>query len=93
MQIFLERRDIQTRTVFTGNILRQPAMKNVNSRVSDEGYPVADDVMRGGILLACHHGLTPEQLDHIHTSFCEFAGSFSAKAKRRVPLQASAAGI
>jgi CDP-6-deoxy-D-xylo-4-hexulose-3-dehydrase len=93
MQIFLERRDIQTRPVFTGNILRQPAMKDVNSRVSDRGYPVADDVMRGGILLACHHGLTPEQLDHIHASFCEFVDSFSAKPRVRAPLQASAVTI
>ncbi|PDT46722.1 NarL family transcriptional regulator [Sinorhizobium fredii] len=92
MQIFLEGRDIQTRPVFTGNILRQPAMEGVKSRVSHEGYPVADDVMRGGILLACHHGLTPEQLDHIHSSFCEFVDSFSAKPKVRVPLQATAAG-
>ncbi|WP_085035543.1 DegT/DnrJ/EryC1/StrS family aminotransferase [Ensifer aridi] len=90
MQIFLERRDIQTRPVFTGNILRQPAMKDVNSRVSDRGYPVADDVMRGGILLACHHGLTPEQLDHIHASFCDFVDSFSTKPRMRAPLQASA---
>ncbi|WP_034885219.1 DegT/DnrJ/EryC1/StrS family aminotransferase [Ensifer aridi] len=90
MQIFLERRDIQTRPVFTGNILRQPAMKDVNSRVSDKGYPVADDVMRGGILLACHHGLTPEQLDHIHASFCDFVDSFSTKPRMRAPLQASA---
>jgi CDP-6-deoxy-D-xylo-4-hexulose-3-dehydrase len=93
MQIFLERRDIQTRPVFTGNILRQPAMKDVNSRISDRGYPVADDVMRGGILLACHHGLTPEQLDHIHTSFCEFVDSFSAKPRVQAPLQASAVAI
>ncbi|MCA1369657.1 aminotransferase class I/II-fold pyridoxal phosphate-dependent enzyme [Bradyrhizobium sp. BRP14] len=90
MQIFLERRDIQTRPVFTGNILRQPAMKDVNSRVSDKGYPVADDVMRGGILLACHHGLTPEQLEHIHASFCDFVDSFSTKPRMRAPLQASA---
>ncbi|WP_085028052.1 aminotransferase class I/II-fold pyridoxal phosphate-dependent enzyme [Ensifer aridi] len=93
MQIFLERRDIQTRPVFTGNILRQPAMKDVNSRVSDKGYPVADDVMRGGILLACHHGLTPEQLDHIHASFCDFVDSFSTKPRMRAPLQASAVAI
>ncbi|MBB4186319.1 aminotransferase class I/II-fold pyridoxal phosphate-dependent enzyme [Sinorhizobium terangae] len=93
MQIFLERRDIQTRPVFTGNILRQPAMQGVNRRVSQEGYPVADAVMRGGILLACHHGLTSEQLDHIHSSFCEFADSFSAKPKVRIPLQAGATGI
>ncbi|WP_034883486.1 CDP-4-dehydro-6-deoxyglucose reductase, E1 (plasmid) [Ensifer sp. WSM1721] len=93
MQIFLERRDIQTRPVFTGNILRQPAMKGVNSRISDKGYPVADDVMRGGILLACHHGLTPEQLDHIHASFCDFVDSFSTKPRMRAPLQASAVAI
>ena len=28
LQIFLEKRGIQTRTIFTGNILRQPMMKN-----------------------------------------------------------------
>ncbi|WP_331376197.1 aminotransferase class I/II-fold pyridoxal phosphate-dependent enzyme [Sinorhizobium chiapasense] len=92
MQIFLERREIQTRPVFTGNVLRQPALKGVECRVTDDGYPVADDVMRGGILLACHHGLTREQLDHIHASFREFAQGFSATRKPQ-PLQARAAGI
>lgn len=66
LQIFLERCDIQTRVVFTGNILRQPAMANVEARVTAEGYPHADEVMRGGILLACHHGLNEAQIDHIH---------------------------
>lgn len=73
MQIFLEKRDIQTRVVFTGNILRQPAMKNVECRTSPEGYPVSDAVMRGGILLACHHGLIDPQLDYLHECFDEFA--------------------
>jgi len=73
MQIFLEQRNIQTRPVFTGNILRQPAMANVRYRVSPAGYPVADAVMRGGILLACHHGLTDDGLAYIHDSFRQFA--------------------
>lgn len=79
MQIFLERRDIQTRPVFTGNILRQPAMHGINRKEAAGGYPVADDVMRGGILLACHHGLTAAQLDHVHESFRDFAKDFTAK--------------
>jgi CDP-6-deoxy-D-xylo-4-hexulose-3-dehydrase len=83
LQIFLERRDIQTRPVFTGNILRQPAMAGVARRAAPGGYPVADDVMRGGILLACHHGLTTAQLDHIHQTFREFAGAHSAKSPAR----------
>ena len=73
MQIFLERRNIQTRPVFTGNILRQPAMANVRFRSSPAGYPEADAVMRGGILLACHHGLSSDGLAYIHESFRDFA--------------------
>ncbi|WP_124113346.1 DegT/DnrJ/EryC1/StrS family aminotransferase [Palleronia sp. THAF1] len=76
MQVALETANIQTRPVFTGNILRQPAMKDVAKRVSDDGYPVSDQVMRGGILLACHHGLTPEHLDHMHATFSAFAARF-----------------
>ncbi len=86
LQIFLEERDIQTRVVFTGNILRQPAMANVEVRVAPEGYPVADAVMRGGILLACHHGLVDEQIDHIHASFEEFAAGLPQQVapKRKI---------
>ncbi|MFD1795026.1 NarL family transcriptional regulator [Paracoccus aurantiacus] len=76
MQIWLETRDIQTRPVFTGNILRQPAMKNIESRTRADGYPVADEVMRGGILLACHHGLDQPQIDHMHDSFTAFANQY-----------------
>lgn len=32
LQIFLEKRNIQTRTVFTGNILRQPGFKNIECK-------------------------------------------------------------
>ncbi len=76
MQIYLEERDIQTRPVFTGNILRQPAMAEVEVRRNAGGYPVADAVMRGGVLLACHHGLDDAQLDYMHSTFEAFAASF-----------------
>lgn len=79
LQIWMEQRDIQTRPVFTGNILRQPAMRNVRMQRDPGGYPVADAVMRGGILLALHHGLTQEQIDFMHASFNEFATLVSRK--------------
>jgi CDP-6-deoxy-D-xylo-4-hexulose-3-dehydrase len=71
LQIFLEKRNIQTRTVFTGNILRQPCFtnsKNVRFKRPKEELTFSDQVMRGGMLLACHHGLNQEQVDHIHDS-------------------------
>jgi CDP-4-dehydro-6-deoxyglucose reductase, E1 len=76
MQIFLEKRNIQTRTIFTGNILRQPGYKNIPRKESKQGYPHADAVMRGGILLACHHGLTDEMMKHIHESVELFLKQF-----------------
>ena len=72
LQIFLEKRNIQTRTVFTGNILRQPGFKNEAHKASHNGYPEADKVMRGGMLLACHHGLRNEQIEHIMESVTAF---------------------
>ena len=77
LQIFLERRNIQTRTVFTGNILRQPGFKNIKRRESPEGYANADYVMRGGILIGCHNGLTQEMIAHIFGSFNLFVKSLS----------------
>jgi CDP-6-deoxy-D-xylo-4-hexulose-3-dehydrase len=76
MQVFLEKRNIQTRTVFTGNILRQPGFKKVRRMESPNGYPEADRVMKGGILMGCHHGMTAAMKDHIKDSFQVFAKQF-----------------
>ena len=58
--------------VFTGNILRQPGFKNIKAKKNKLGYPEADKVMRNGILIACHHGLTNKMINHIHKSIDEF---------------------
>lgn len=79
LQIFLEKRNIQTRTVFTGNVLRQPGFANIQRKESEEGFKNADQVMRGGMLLGCHHGLTDEMIQHIHDSFAVFAASCTKK--------------
>lgn len=68
LQIFLEERNIQTRVIFTGNIIRQPAFKGIEKKISKDGYPVADRVMARGFLLGNHHGLTEEMIEHVHES-------------------------
>ena len=72
MQIFLEKKNIQTRVVFTGNIIRQPGFKNIKKKIDKKGYPESDKVMKNGILIACHHGLTNKMIKHIHNSINEF---------------------
>jgi len=66
--IFLEKRNIQTRVVFTGNINRQPGFIDIDKVVVKDGYPNADYVMRHGILLPLHHGLTDEMFDKLHST-------------------------
>ena len=76
MQIFFEKNKIQTRTIFTGNILRQPGFKNVESKKSSDGYTESDKVMRGGMLLACHHGLTRPMIDHVKEQVTNFLSQY-----------------
>lgn len=75
LQIFLEKRNIMTRTIFTGNILRQPGFKNYAHKAAAGGYPEADRVMRGGMLIACHHGLNESQIQHMMESIERFMQS------------------
>jgi CDP-6-deoxy-D-xylo-4-hexulose-3-dehydrase len=75
-QIFLEKRNIQTRTVFSGNITRQPGYKNLKMKKSVDGFDNADRIMKGGVLLACHHGLNNEMFDHMHETIAEFINKY-----------------
>ena len=77
-QIFLETRNIQTRVVFTGNILRQPMCKNIIKVVNSDGYPNADRVMRNGVLLPLHHGLTETMFARFHDTIDEFLTQFDS---------------
>ena len=51
MQIFLEKLNIQTRVIFTGNILRQPGFKKIKRKIIKKRYDNADYVMSNGILI------------------------------------------
>ena len=45
---------------------------HVKMKKDKNGYPEADKVMKNGILLACHHGLTNKMIKHIHNSIDQF---------------------
>lgn len=73
LQIMFESNGVQTRTVFTGNILRQPGFKGVRHRADPRGFANADRVMEGGILLGCHQGMDDAQVDYVCDVFRKFA--------------------
>jgi len=72
LQIHFEKNNIQTRTIFTGNILKQPVMKNRVYKYFKDCNNVADDVMKNGILLGCHHGMSISDVNTICKIFLKF---------------------
>ena len=72
LQIFLERNGIQTRTIFTGNILRQPIMKSKFYKKCKDAAINSDNVMKNGILIGCHHGLTNKDIMYMLSKFERF---------------------
>ena len=72
MQIFFEKNNIQTRTIFTGNILKQPVMYKRFYKKHSKCDEVADDVMKNGILLGCHQGMNKKDLNYICSIFRKF---------------------
>ena len=75
MQIFFEKNNIQTRTIFTGNILKQPAMKNRRYKKHPNTDFVSNNVMKNGILLGCHQGMKKDELNYICQIFLKFLKS------------------
>ena len=72
LQIFLEKKGIQTRTIFTGNILRQPIMKKRSYKKVKNAELNSNNIMRNGLLIGCHHGLNDKDLDYIKKTFSLF---------------------
>ena len=75
IQIYLEQNGIQTRTIFTGNILRQPMMKGKYFKKHKQSSSVSDDVMKNGFIIGCHHGLKLKELKYMCETFAKYLKS------------------
>lgn len=72
----LEKNQIQTRPIFTGNVLRQPAFKNIDHKNLEGKFPNADYIMKNSFLIGCNHGLTFAHIEKIKQTFKEFLEKF-----------------
>lgn len=75
----LEANNIQTRPVFTGNILKQPGFRSILCKTIKTGYPVTEKIMKQGFLIGCHHGLTQKHLQKIKTTFTTFLRKYTSR--------------
>lgn len=71
-QQHMESHGVDTRMVWTGNVTRQPAFKNVPMRVQPGGLPEADRVMETGLILPMNHALDDATMHRIADLVDEF---------------------
>ena len=73
---FLEKNNIQTRPVFTGNILAQPGYRKISHRSTSSQYKNTEDVMKNAFVIASHHGLKKNQIKYLKEKFEEFLSRY-----------------
>ena len=77
LQIYLEKNYVQTRPIFSGNILRHPAFSYLISKKNRlNSLKNADYIMKNGILIGCHQGLTNKHIKTIHNLILKFIDQF-----------------
>ena len=73
LQVFLENNKIQTRPIFSGNILRHPAFNHLVSKTNKiSNFVNSDYIMKHGLLVGCHQGLKKEDVNKIHKTIKKF---------------------
>lgn len=73
---YLEENGIQTRPVFTGNVLRQPAFKNIDYKNHDKDYPVANNIMKNSFVIGCHQAISQKHIMKIKQTIRTFLDRF-----------------
>ena len=67
-QVYLENNNIQTRPIFSGNILRHPAFSSLISNKNKlNAFKNSDYIMKYGLLIGCHQGLSLKDISYIHS--------------------------
>ncbi len=77
LQIYLEKNNIQTRTIFTGNILKQPIIRNKKYKKISHSENVANNIMKNGLLIGCHQDLKITDLNYIFKTFDNFLKKYN----------------
>ena len=72
LQAFLDGRGIDTRTIWTGNVARQPMVRGRTLVLPDDGLPNADVVMERGVLLPLSHAIDDDTLAFVLATLEEF---------------------
>ena len=71
LTLFLENNHIETRNLFSGNLLRHPAFENIERRVVG-GLKNTDKIMNDSFFIGVYPGIGEAELDYLDSTFKRF---------------------
>jgi len=66
----LEKHNVQTRSAWTGNILRHPGFEDIDCRCPLDEYENADYIMENAFVIGCHQSMGQPEREYVQ-SVCE----------------------
>jgi|GEM_PF-111263 len=75
---YLENRQIETRMLFAGNILRHPGYQNIARRIAGE-LPNTENILRNTFFIGVYPGLTQEMLSYMAEAIDAFMAGVTAR--------------
>lgn len=77
---FLEKNKIQTRTAFSGNIIKQPAYKNIKYRIANK-LTNSDKILEDTFFLGIYPGISTEMMEYMCQKVREFMNDILKNGK------------
>lgn len=68
----LENNGIQTRSLWSGNLLKHPGFEDINCRLPLENYPNANRVMQSSFVIGAHQSMDKEDRQYVRDTFEQF---------------------
>jgi CDP-6-deoxy-D-xylo-4-hexulose-3-dehydrase len=73
---YLEANNIQTRPVFTGDILKQPGFREIPRKIGSRNFSNTEYIMRNAFVVGCHQGLADLQLQYLESKLKFFLAKY-----------------
>ncbi|WP_435196324.1 DegT/DnrJ/EryC1/StrS family aminotransferase [Natronomonas sp. EA1] len=68
----LENNGIQTRSLWSGNLLKHPGFEDIECRLPLDSYPNANRVMQSAFVIGAHQSMGQAEREYVRETFTEF---------------------
>jgi CDP-6-deoxy-D-xylo-4-hexulose-3-dehydrase len=69
---YLENERVQTRSLWSGNLLKHPGFNQIDARLPFDEYPNANTIMENAFVIGAHQSLNDDDIEYLTDTFTDF---------------------